>query len=252
MILTIARNELRRMFYSPLAWTLLSIVLFILALLFLILIEHFLTTIQPRFSTIEGAPGVTDAVIAPLLLWAGVLMLAIIPLLSMNLISEERQNGSLRMLTSAPISVFELILGKYLGLLILILIMLSLLALMPLSLTLGTSLDWGKFGSGMLGLFLLATSFTAAGLYLSCVAATPFLAALGSFGLLIFLTVLYMSGSSQGSASALFIYLSHFSHFLSFLKGMFNSADLVYYLLFITIFLALAIHHMNIKRLWRG
>jgi len=251
MILTIARNELRRMFYSPMAWTLLSTMLFILALLFLILVEHFLTTLQPRFAAIEGAPGVTDAVIAPLLLWAGALMLAIIPLLSMRLISEERQNGSLRLLTSAPISIFELVMGKYLGLLMLILIMLSLLALMPLSLSLGTSLDWGKFSSGMLGLFLLTASFAAAGLYLSCVATTPFLAALSSFGLLIFLVVLYMSGSSQGSTSALFIYLSHFSHFLSFLKGMFNSVDLVYYLLFITLFVALAIRHMNTQRLKR-
>jgi ABC-2 type transport system permease protein len=239
------------MFYSPLAWTLLSTVLFILALLFLILVEHFLTTIQPRLAAVEGAPGVTDAIIAPLLLWAGVLMLVVIPLLSMRVVSEERQNGSLRLLTSAPISVFELIMGKYLGLLMLILVMLTLLALMPLSLTLGTSLDWGKFGAGLLGLFLLTASFAAAGLYLSCVATTPFLAALSSFGLLIFLVVLYISGSSEGSASALFVYLSHFSHFMSFLKGIFNSADLVYYLLFITVFMTLAIRHMNIRRLRR-
>lgn len=245
MILTIARFELRRMFYSPLAWTVLAVVLLILALLFLVFLENFLSLIQPRFAGREGAPGVTDAVIAPLLLWAGVIMLAVSPLLTMRSFSEERQNASLSLLTSAPVSSTELVLGKYLGLVGFLMIMLALSALMPLSLAVGTSLDWGKLAAGLLGLWLLTASFAAAGLYLSTLTATPFIAAVSSFGLLLLLVVLYMSGRSQETASELFVYLSHFGHFLSFLEGLFDTADLGYYLLFIGTFLVLTIRRLD-------
>jgi ABC-2 type transport system permease protein len=249
VILTIARFELRRMFYSPLAWTVLAIVLFILALLFLVFMENFLSLIQPRFAGREGAPGVTDTVVAPLLLWAGVIMLAISPLLTMRSFAEERQNASLSLLTSAPVSITELVLGKYLGLTAFLAIMLALTALMPLSLAMGTTLDWGKLAAGLLGLWLLTASFAAAGLYVSSLTDTPFIAAVSSFGLLLFLVVLYVSGRSQEASSALFVYLSHFGHFLSFLEGLFDTADLAYYLLFIGTFLVLTIRRLDNMRL---
>ncbi|MGI9303972.1 MAG: ABC transporter permease subunit [Gammaproteobacteria bacterium] len=249
MIFTIARNELRRMFYSPLAWAVLAIVLFILGLMFLIFVENFVNEIQTRFAGQKSAPGVTDSVVAPLFLWAGVIMLAVSPLLTMRAFSEERQRETLTLLTSAPVSITEIVLGKYLGLLLFIVVMLGLIMLMPLGLITGTSLDWGKIAAGLLGLFLLLASFAAAGLYLSSLTATPLIAAAGSFGLLLFLVVLYISGNSQGEASELFIYLSHFGHFLSFLEGLFDSSDLVYYLLFIAGFIVLTIRHLDNRRL---
>ncbi len=251
MILTIARGELRRMFHSPLAWIILAILLSILALLFLIFIENFMSIIQPKFGGAVGAPGVTDAIIAPLLFWAGILMLAVMPLVTMRMIAEERHRGSFILLTSAPISIVEIVLGKYLALISFILILLLLTGLMPLSLAFATPLDWGKLLTGLLGLFLLLASFAAAGLYLSSTSSTPLIAAVSSFGLLIFLAVLYVSGSSAGATSELFVYLSHFSHYLSFLEGMFDTSNLVYYLLFISAFLILAIRQLEHRRLQR-
>ncbi len=251
MIVSIARSELYRMFLSPLAWTILAIVLFILALLFVTLTENFLADIQPRLGGVEGAPGVTDAVIAPLLLWAGIIMLAVTPLLTMRLVAEERQQGTLTLLTSAPLSITELVLGKYLGLILFLLIMLSLLALMPLSLSFSTTLDWGKLLAGMLGLFLLLASFAAAGLYCSSLTTTPLIAAISSFGLLLLLVVFYTSGTSDSAPSEVFKYFSHFTHFVPFLGGLFDSSDLIYYLLFISAFLGLAIRRLDNQRLQR-
>jgi ABC-2 type transport system permease protein len=251
MILTIAGGELRRMFYSPLAWVILAVVLFVLGLLFLILVDNYMNIIQPQLMGVPGAPGVTDTVLAPVFFWAGVVMLAVSPLLTMRSFSEERTQGSLTLLTSAPLSITEIVLGKYLGLLIFALVLLALIVLMPLSLLGGTQLDWGKIGAGLLGLFLLIASFLAAGLYISSQVRTPLIAAVASFGLLIFLVVLYMSGSAEGTASELFIYLSHFSHFLSFLEGLFDSSDLIYYLLFSAAFLILTIRRLDNERLQR-
>jgi ABC-2 type transport system permease protein len=129
--------------------------------------------------------------------------------------------------------------------------MLGMITLMPLSLALGTSLDWGKLAAGFLGLTLLIASFGAAGLYISSLSAQPIVAGVGTFGLLLFLVVLYISGNSQGATSELFIYLSHYSHFLSFVEGVFKTADLAYYLLFITGFLILTIRRLDNERLQR-
>jgi ABC-2 type transport system permease protein len=74
---------------------------------------------------------------------------------------------------------------------------------------------------------------------------------MSSFGLLMFLVVLYMSGSAESTASDLFIYLSHFGHLLPFLQGLFDSSDLIYYLLFSAAFLILTIRRLDNERLQR-
>jgi ABC-2 type transport system permease protein len=176
-------------------------------------------------------------------------MLAVMPLLTMRLIAEEHMNQTLTLITSAPISNTQLVLGKYLGLLGFIIIMTGMITLMPLFLSLGTMLDWGKFLSALLGLVLLLASFAAAGLFLSSLTKQPIIAAISTFGLLMFLVVIYISGSSESSASPLFVYLSHFGHFTSFLEGAFNITDLIYYLLFIVGFLILTIRKLDNERL---
>jgi ABC-2 type transport system permease protein len=251
VILLIARNELKRLFYGPLAWVVLAVVLFILAMLFLTLTDAFLSTIQPRFEGMEGAPGVTDAIVAPLFVWAGVLMLAVSPLLTMRAFAEERQRGSLTLLTSAPVSPGEIVLGKFTGQVLFLLVMIALLALMPVSLALGTTPDWGKVAAGLLGLVLLLSSFTAAGLYVSSLTSAPLIAAVASLGLLLFLVVLFVAGSASGVEGGVFSYLSHFSHYLSFVKGIFDSADFIYYLLFILGFLTLTTRRLDNLRLLR-
>ncbi|MEZ5536424.1 MAG: ABC transporter permease subunit [Thiolinea sp.] len=249
IIMLIARTEFRRMFSSPLAWSLLALLQFILAWVFLLGLSEYLTRIQPQVATLENAPGISDLVVSSLYLWAGLLMLAIMPVLTMRLLAEERMNQTLVLLKTAPVSVTQIVLGKYLGLLFLVLVMVLMLTLMPLSLMLGTSLDWGKLAAAVLGLFLLLASFAAAGLFLSSLTRQPIIAAISTFGLLIFLMVLYVSGNSQGAGSELFIYLSHFGHFLSFLEGVFDSSDLIYYLLFIVGFLLLTIRKLDNDRL---
>lgn len=249
VITIIANAEFQRMFNSPLAWSLLALIQFILAWVFLLGLNEYLTQIQPAMVGREGAPGISDLVVSSLYLWAGMIMLAVMPILTMRLLAEERMNQTLSLLRTAPVSITQIVLGKYLGLLMLIVVMVVMLSLMPLSLALGTSLDWGKLAASVLGLFLLLASFAAAGLFLSSLTKQPIIAAVSTFGLLVFLMILYISGNSQGAGSELFIYLSHFGHFLSFLEGIFDTSDLVYYLLFIGGFLLLTIRKLDNDRL---
>ncbi|HQU15748.1 MAG: ABC transporter permease [Chromatiales bacterium 21-64-14] len=248
MILTLARRELRSMFLSPLAWAILAVVMFLLAWLFLAQIEYF-QVIQPRLASIPNAPGVTDLVVVPILGDAAFILMLVAPLLTMRLISDERRNRTLPLLYSAPMSMTDIVLGKYLGLLLFFAILLALIALMPLSLLLGSGLDYGTLAAGFLGLALLLAAFGAAGLFMSSLTSQPTVAAISTFGLLLLLWVVDWAGNSRPGMSGAFAYLSLQRHYESLLKGNFNTQDVVYYLLFITTFLVLSIRRLDAERL---
>ena len=250
-VFAIMITEFKRLFNSPLAWSILAILQFILALLFLMFIEEFISVVQTLTATMDNPPGVTKIIVSPLYLWAGIIMLAVIPVMTMRVFAEERMNKTLTLLLSSPISSTQIVLGKFFALLLFILLLVLMMAAMPLALTLGTKLDWGLVATSSLGLILLLSSFAAAGIYLSSLSAQPIIAAVSTFGLLLFLVILYLSGSSQSNSSELFIYLSHFSHFLPFLEGLLDTSDIVYYLLFIIGFLILTIRKLDNDRLLR-
>jgi len=247
MILHIAGRELRSLFLSPLAWSLLAVAQFILAWSFLVQIEGF-QTVQPRLAGMEGAPGLTDLVATPLFGTAAGIMLLLIPLLTIRLISEEYRSGSFALLLSSPVSMTQIVLGKYLGLLGLLGIMLLLTAAMPLSLLLGGSLDLGKLAAGLLGLTLLLSAVTAIGLFVSTLTPQPAVAAIGTYGLVLFLWLINTAAGADGKGSELFAWLSLTSHFERLASGLVRSSDLAYYLLLIATFLILAIYRLDSRR----
>lgn len=247
MIYTIAKREFYSLFLSPLAWVILAVIQVILAWSFFTSIDVFFS-IQKELSTMSNAPGVTDLVISPLFEFASIVLLMVIPLLTMRLISEEKRNKTISLLLSAPVSVTEIILGKYLGLLFFIATLIALIALMPLSLLMGTELDLAKLFSGLLGLFLTLAAFSAAGLYMSSLTNNPMVAAISTFGLLLLLWMLNISSTSATSASV-FSYLSLHVHFTSMLRGIVNTRDIAYFLLFTFAFITLAIRQLETQRL---
>jgi ABC-2 type transport system permease protein len=248
MIYTIAIREFKSLFLSPLAWTVLAILQAILAYIFLTQVETF-NLIQPKLATIEGAPGLTDIVVIPLFSNAAIILLLVTPLLTMRLICEERRNKTLSLLMSAPISSADIIIGKYLGSLGLLLILVFLITLMPLSLLVGCELDMGKLFSNLLALILLVTAFTSTGLFMSTIAGHPTVAAMGTFGVLLLLWILDWTTSMNDQRSELFEYLSILRHFQNLQSGQLNTADICYFLLFTLSFLFLGIRSLNKDRL---
>jgi len=248
MIFTIAAREIRSLFLSPLAWAILAVTLFILAYLFLSQIEAYIL-LQPRLAALQGAPGVSDIVVAPLFADAAVVLLLITPLVTMRTLSEERRSRTLSLLLSAPVSMTEIILGKYLGVLAFFLILIGLLTLMPLSLLAGTDLDLGKLAAGLLGLTLVVAAFAAIGLFMSSLTEQPTVAAVTTFGLLLLLWILDWAGNSGLDSTNLMAYLSMLRHYEPLLKGLFNSTDVAYYLLVIALFLGFSIRRLDATRL---
>lgn len=249
MALTIAGRELRTMFLSPLAWSILGVVQLILGYMFLAQLDYYLM-VQPRIAGMDDAPGVTDLIVVPLFGNAGVILLLVTPLLTMRLISEERRNRTLSLLFSAPVSMAEIILGKYLGVLGFLLIMVGLIALMPLSLLVGGGLDFGKFAAALLALVLLLGGFAAVGLFISALANQPTVAAISTFGALLLLWIIDWTGKpGEETAGGVLEYLSMLKHYENLLKGLVGTVDLAYFVLFILAFLVLSVHTLDNDRL---
>ncbi len=246
MVFTLAGRELRTLFLSPLAWAILAVVQLILGFMFLSQLDTFLQW-QAQIALLENAPGTTEIIVAPLLGNAAIVLLLVAPLLTMRLISEERRNQTLPLLFSAPISMSEIVIGKYLGILSFMLIMVVLIALMPLSLLLGGSLDIGMLAAGLLGLTLMLASFSAIGLYISSLTRYPTVAAVTTFGALLLLWII--NWASNSDPNGVLAYLSMLHHLQPLLRGVVNSADIAYFLLFILSFLVLAIRRLDADRL---
>src|SRR6185503_17198914 len=119
--LTIARNELRRIFVSPLAWAVLAVVQLILGFVFINLLIDYARNAEMG----DQFTGVADYMGGALYGFATIVLLLVMPLMTMRLFAEERRSGSLTLLLSSPASLIEIVLGKFLGLAVFMLAMLA-------------------------------------------------------------------------------------------------------------------------------
>lgn len=246
MILTIAHKEFRTLFATPSTWIILGGLQFIFAWFFLARLDAFLQ-IQTQLAQIVNAPGATQSVASPLLGTVAFILMMLVPVFTMRLIAEERRNQTLVMLMSAPIASWEIIIGKFLGLLLFLsLIILACLAML-LSLALGTHLDPGLLLTNALGLFLLTACYIALGLYFSTLTTQPVVAATSTLAALFGLWLIDVAGSST---SMILKALSPTVHFQNFNAGLLVSQDIAYFILFGTICLLLAIRRLHNTRIY--
>lgn len=239
MIATIAARELRSLFLSPLAWIILAVMNLVFGIVFDIAIAAYIEDPLPDGATAAIVPGLYEL--------AMVLLFFIVPMITMRLFSEERRNQSLPLLLSAPISMTEIVLGKFSGVVVYLLVIVFTLTLMPLALLLGTTLDTGLLVANLVGLILTLASFTAIGLFMSTLTQLPALAAIMSFGLLFLLWLLKLPAYWFGEN--VISYLSIASHYESSLKGVVNSADVIYYIVITALFLAFSVRRLEADRL---
>lgn len=249
----IASHELRRLFVSPLAWTVLAIVQLLLGLLF----AMSLADLMMNPDRVNEYAGVSEVVGSGLYRFATIVLLLVIPLLTMRSFAEERKNGSLDLLTAAPVSLTATVLGKFLGVMGFLTVMLALIAAMPFSLIVATPLDVGMLASGTLGLWLMMAAFAAAGIFISSLTREPTIAAIGSFGVLLGVWLLHavsffewqpvLLGQQLPLAEAART-LSLIGHYDDLLYGIFDSADVLYYVIFCGLFLALTVQRLDMER----
>lgn len=248
-VFDIAARDLRSYFLSPLSWIVLAVVQLVAAWFMLVLLDNYIQ-LQSRLAALTNAPGITQLVVTPLIHTVSFACMFLVPMMTMRSISAERHSGSLTLLLSAPVSMTEIVLGKYLAILGYLVCLAGLVTLTCLSLLAGGKLDMGLFGAALLGFVLTVACFGAAGLFFSTLTANPAVAAVSSFGFLMLMWLLGMAGSgTDENVEGLLAMLSFRSHLEHFLTGLVETQDLLYFALFVVTFVSLSIRRLDTIRL---
>lgn len=244
MIGAIAAREIRAGVVTPLLWVLLGVGQVVLAWIFLQAVE--------RFSGLEAGErlvSLTQEFCLNLFGFAAVLAMLAAPLLAMRMLSAEFRDGGYDLLASAPVRPVQILLGKFIGLAILI----TPLCLLPAAnlalLTGATTLDLGQVAASTLGLWLAALFFGAIGLQASSLTEQPGAAVLIALGVLLLFSVIGRAESLTAQTLSLFGWLSWNEHLFRFLLGVVRLSDVAYFVLFTGFFLALTHRHLVNRRL---
>jgi ABC-2 type transport system permease protein len=247
MSLVLARNEWRRLFARPLAWTILAAVLALLAYFFLLTLDAFLR-LMPKLAGMADAPGVTDLIALPLMRALASLLLLIVPLLGMRTLAGEAQSGTLPLLMTSGLSDARIVLGKYVALLAFLAVLITLAFAMPLSLGIGTPIDGGRLLVGACGLLLFAGALAAVALAASAYTDQPAVAAIVALVLNLLLWMADAGARYEGVSSTFINYLALPTHLEPFLHGLLSTVDIVYFCLIAAVALTLATRRLGSRR----
>ncbi len=155
-----------------------------------------------------------------------------IPALTMKLIAEEKKTGTLEILLTKPISDWQILWGKFLSILLLIIVALALT--LPYYITVWSlgPVDHGAVWSGYLGLILMSSAYISIGIFTSSITNNQIVAFLLALLIGIFFHIIFgmLASGLTGIAGSVLNYLSLSSHFESISRGVIDSKDLVYFI----------------------
>ena len=176
-------------------------------------------------------------------------VLLFMAVLTMRLISEEKKLGTIELLMTAPIRDSELVIGKFLGSVLVVLVMFAFTLYYPLLLVLYGDPDLGPFFSGYLGLLLLAMSSLAVGLFASSVTANQIVSAVVGGGILLGLWFLGAAAALlPAGIGAAVAYFSSANYLPDFTRGIIDIRGIVYFLSITALFLFLAVRALENSR----
>ena len=249
MIFNIARTELQMLFYSPVAWLLLVVFTVQASLGFTSQLEELVASSEMGFDV----SGATYSIFASI--WGGLFrsiqgyLYFYIPLLTMGVISRELSSGSIKLLYSSPVNNFQIIVGKYLGIMIYGAIMMSGLILLLIC-GLGTvkCFDWPLVLTGILGLYLLLCAYAAIGIFMSSLTNYQIVAAIGTLIVLMLLNMVGGWWQEVDFVRDITYWLSINGRTDTFIDGLICSEDVIYFVAVIALFLALTIIRLNAVR----
>ncbi len=226
-LMTIAKKEWRSAFLSPVGLVFLGV--FLLASLFV-------------FFFMEGffARNVADA--KPFFRWMPVLLVLLTSAFSMRLWSEEARTGTMEVLMTLPLRIREIVLGKFIAGMGLVVVALALTLPVPLTIASLGDLDWGPVIGGYLGLLLLSAAYLALGMFISSLTSDQLVALLMSMvvcGLFVLVGYLPDLLPMALEVDEILRAVGTGSRFESMLRGVLDLRDLAFYLSLAALFLVL-------------
>lgn len=237
--LLIAGRELRAYLRSPFGYIVAAATLLIDGLLF----EGFALGADARLSA--------DVLFDFFYFASGTTMVASV-LLSMRLVAEERQTGTLVLVNTAPVRDAEIVLGKFLAAFGFVALLTALTVYMPLLILVNGKVSLGHIVVGYIGLVMLGAASVAIGLFASTLAKTQVLAAILGAGILVTMLLLWLVGRVTDPPLNTFLasMALHNERQSAFMRGLLRVDNVVYYAAVTYFFLLAAIKTLEARR-WR-
>jgi ABC-2 type transport system permease protein len=252
-ILAIAQKELKGYFASPIGFIVIGLFSLLYGFFFYSLLEFFNRQSMQMLGAGATPPmNVNEQLIRPVLLNASVIVLFVLPMVTMRTYSEEKRSGTIELLLTAPLTDFQIIMGKFAGAMALYAAMLAVTAIHMAVLFAFGNPEWVPIVTGYLGLLLMGGCFVSVGLLISSLTKNQIVAGMVTFAVFLMLWVINWIASFSGpTGQAVLNYLSITDHLDDFTKGIIDTKHLVYYLSFITLGLFLTMRSVDTER-WRG
>jgi ABC-2 type transport system permease protein len=251
--LLIAGKEIKSYFASPIAYLLMAAFGLIFGFTFYVSTRDFIRMgLQAQMMGQQQPMSVNDIIIRPLLGFAGTITLFLVPMITMRLIAEEKRTGTIELLLTSPIRDNEIIIGKWLGAMVLFLCVLGMSMI-----NIAFIFIWGKPDVqpvlvAYLGLILQGGCLLAIGEFISTTTRNQIIAGGVTFFVCLFLYLMsYFTGNDNSVAAQVGNYLSIITHLENFSKGLLSMKDVIFY--FSMTFLALFLTSRSMESLrWRS
>lgn len=246
-ILYITKNELRTLFFSPIAWLMLVLFLVLSSVDYMTAIADLVGAFERGGYYLMFINNLTDTVIANPqqgFFYHDVLpnLRLFFPLITMGLISRKLNNGTIKLLYSSPVRIREIILGKFLAMVGFSLILMLILSftLMGLSASLARP-DYGHIFAAIVGLFLLLCTYGAIGLFVSSFTSYQIVAAIATIAVLLILSKIGGLWQDVESLRNITFYLNIQGRSSQLIAGLLNVRDVVYFLILTGTFIGFTI-----------
>jgi ABC-2 type transport system permease protein len=253
-ILAIAHKELKGYFASPVAYVVIGFSAILFGWFFINLLYYFDRTQMQAGSGFQGpqAINVNEIMISPLFLNVSVILLFTLPLITMRTYAEEKRSGTIELLLTSPLTDLQIVMGKFLGGLVLYGAMLAVtLVHMAILFAYGNP-EWRPIATAYLGLILMGACFLSLGLFVSSLTRNQIIAGMVTFAVFLMFWVINWISTFMGPTSqAVLNYLSITEHLNDFARGVIDTKHVVYYLSFIAFSLFLTVRAVDSER-WRG
>jgi ABC-2 type transport system permease protein len=246
-VINIAGRELRALFVSPVAYAVLALFSVLAGVFFVVTTVAFSDWIfrLQQFQAFDQLSqlNLNDHLIAQFYQSMAVVLMFLIPGVTMGLFASEKSHGTQELLFTSPITMWDIVLGKFLAGAAFAALLVAVVGLYPALLFVYGDPEIGKTVSGLLGVLLVAWTYVAIGTFASSLARSQVIAFLLTFVLLLVLLILpAMSdlGVARDAATGEAMrWLSTDTHFSELIQGLVDTSDLVYFAVMIAAFLVL-------------
>jgi ABC-2 type transport system permease protein len=253
-VLAIWQREMKSYFVSPIAYVVLTVFLFLSGFFFYSILTAVVqnTMMQGQFGQGAQPVDVPGIVSRSFFGTMSVVLLFMIPMLTMGLFAEEKKRGTIELLLTAPVGNFQAMMGKYLASLSFLVLMFLSSGITISALFIYGSPDWKPILSGYLGMLLYGAALLAIGLFISTLTENQIIAVVVTFGLILVLWLIEsFATGAEGVTKDVLNYLSVIGHLDDFIKGVIDTANVIFYVTFAFVGLFLTYRSLESMR-WKS